>query len=186
MQLAILCGGLGSRLGKLGEKTPKSLQDINGTPFLDILLKEYRKAGFDDFVLLTGYLGQHFRKYRSNSIKVIKESRKMGTGGAVINALRDMKRHFWVANGDTFIEEKCLRNYIWYSRGKSSSLIFGNPAGLFSYRKEDLMKFKKENLDLGRDINTNISNFHYCVRDGKYLDIGTPENLDKFREAMKK
>ena len=39
-QAAILCGGLGTRLGALAAETPKPLLSVGGRPFLD-LLTEY-------------------------------------------------------------------------------------------------------------------------------------------------
>ena len=35
MQVVIICGGLATRLGKLSEKTPKSMIDIDGKPFIE-------------------------------------------------------------------------------------------------------------------------------------------------------
>jgi NDP-sugar pyrophosphorylase family protein len=185
MQLAILCGGLGTRLGKLSEKTPKILMDINGTPFIELLLAEYRKAGFTKFVLLAGHLGSKLKKYKSKDVLLIKEKETLGTGGAIINALDKLEDHFFVANGDTFIDAKSIHDFAIHNKGKDASLIFHTHAGLFAFNKETLKKFGNVSLMIEKDLLLDIKNFHYYVIHGKFHDIGTPERLEEFRRLMK-
>lgn len=55
LQAVILAGGKGTRLGKLGNTIPKAMVDINGVPFLEILINQLKKKGIKKFLILTGY-----------------------------------------------------------------------------------------------------------------------------------
>jgi len=60
-QACILVGGKGTRLGELTRHTPKPLMPIgDDATFLDILIEQVARQGFDDIVLLAGHLGQFF------------------------------------------------------------------------------------------------------------------------------
>jgi len=56
--VAILAGGLASRLRPLTEKVPKLLLDVAGEPFFSHQLRLLRKAGLTRIVLCVGYLGE--------------------------------------------------------------------------------------------------------------------------------
>ena len=46
----ILSGGFGTRLKSISKNKPKALVEINGTPFLKILLKNLVKNGYRKFI----------------------------------------------------------------------------------------------------------------------------------------
>ena len=52
-QCVILIGGPGARLGERTAPTP--LLDVGGAPFLETLLGEARRRGFDEFLLIAGH-----------------------------------------------------------------------------------------------------------------------------------
>src|SRR5881275_3208344 len=54
-QAAILCGGLGTRLGALTAAMPKPLLPVGERPFLEILLDELGRIGVKRIVLLAGF-----------------------------------------------------------------------------------------------------------------------------------
>ena len=53
----ILCGGKGTRLGKLGESIPKSLVKLHEKPILHHKLSHSINQGFRDFIIALGYKG---------------------------------------------------------------------------------------------------------------------------------
>ena len=48
--LIILAGGFGTRLSSVLNGLPKPMADINGTPFLELLIKNLIKNGYSDFI----------------------------------------------------------------------------------------------------------------------------------------
>ena len=73
-QAAILCGGLGSRLRPITDKTPKPMVPVNGVPFLEHLICQLKENGIFKFVLMTGYLGDQIQDYFGNSKVMISQA----------------------------------------------------------------------------------------------------------------
>lgn len=111
-QAVILVGGLGSRLGALTAATPKPLLPVAGRPFLEHLIQEVSRYGFDRVTLLAGRFGEQLRiaydgrKLSGLAIDVIVEPSVMGTGGALVYASVQGKLdpQFLLMNGDSWID----------------------------------------------------------------------------------
>lgn len=111
IDVVILCGGQGKRLGVITKDTPKPMVMIKDKPFLDILIEHISSFDFKRFVLCVGYkkevIEDYFRTYKSNITIVFSEEHEgklLGTGGAIKNAERFIKSDtFLVINGDSFI-----------------------------------------------------------------------------------
>ncbi len=63
MKVAILAGGLGTRLSEETEILPKPMVEIGGMPILWHIMKIYSHYGFNDFVILLGYKGHIIKQY---------------------------------------------------------------------------------------------------------------------------
>jgi glucose-1-phosphate cytidylyltransferase len=61
--VAILCGGRGTRLQEHTRTIPKPLVEIGGMPIVWHVVQLYATAGFRDFVLCTGYLGEQIDEF---------------------------------------------------------------------------------------------------------------------------
>jgi len=59
----ILCGGLGTRFRQVQDDIPKALAPIQGTPFIDLLLKDLVDQGFRRIILATGHLSSQLEQY---------------------------------------------------------------------------------------------------------------------------
>ena len=66
MKVVILAGGFGSRLSEETEIKPKPLVEIGGRPILWHIMKLYSYWGFNDFIILTGYLSHLIKDYFLN------------------------------------------------------------------------------------------------------------------------
>lgn len=112
LDLVILAGGQGTRLRSMVNDVPKPMAPINGTPFLQLLLNEF-KGEFENIILCTGYKAAAIHELVSKidpSILVSYETTALGTGGAVKRALKYVKSNeVVIMNGDTFLEAKSLR-----------------------------------------------------------------------------
>lgn len=63
MKVAILAGGVGSRLSEETEVKPKPMVEIGGRPILWHIMMHYAYYGFRDFVIALGYKGEVIKKY---------------------------------------------------------------------------------------------------------------------------
>jgi glucose-1-phosphate cytidylyltransferase len=63
MKVAILAGGVGSRIQEETEVKPKPMVEIGGKPILWHIMKIYAHQGFRDFVVALGYKGDYVKRY---------------------------------------------------------------------------------------------------------------------------
>jgi glucose-1-phosphate cytidylyltransferase len=97
MIVAILAGGLGTRLAEETEIRPKPMVEIGGKPILWHIMKIYAHYGFKDFVIALGYKGEHIKKYMVDcTVKLIDTGMKTQTGGRI-------KRLAPYVDGQTFM-----------------------------------------------------------------------------------
>ena len=106
----ILAGGLGTRLRSVIDDLPKPLADINGKPFLALLIDYLIKYEIKEIILATGYLSNqiedYFRNYSDEiEIKFSIEEELLGTGGAINLAVKNfkLKEDFLLLNGDSIL-----------------------------------------------------------------------------------
>jgi D-glycero-D-manno-heptose 1,7-bisphosphate phosphatase len=110
-QAVVLVGGKGTRLGALAATTPKPLMPIDADAvFLDEVLFNIARHGFDDIVLLAGHFHEQFvdrysgKTMREATIRIVVEAAPAGTGGAILNAAPVLAETFLFANGDTLFD----------------------------------------------------------------------------------
>ncbi|MBB6486715.1 HAD-IIIA family hydrolase [Rhizobium lusitanum] len=110
-QLLILVGGKGTRLGTLTQNTPKPLMQIDeNTVFLDHLIANFARQGFDDILLLAGHMAEQVsdrydkRQILGASIRIVNEQQPAGTAGALAHASALLQDTFLLANGDTLFD----------------------------------------------------------------------------------
>lgn len=63
MKVAILAGGLGTRLAEETEIKPKPMVEIGGRPILWHIMKLYAHFSHKDFIIALGYKGEYIKKY---------------------------------------------------------------------------------------------------------------------------
>jgi len=66
MKVAILAGGLGTRLSEETSVKPKPMVEIGGRPILWHIMKIYAAYGFKEFVIALGYRGELIKDYFIN------------------------------------------------------------------------------------------------------------------------
>jgi NDP-sugar pyrophosphorylase family protein len=110
LPVAILAGGLATRMRPMTEKIPKSLLDIDGRPFIDHQLEMLRRRGADRVVLCVGFLGEMLQEHVGDGgrfgLRVTYSydgDRLLGSGGAVRKALPLLGDAFFVMYGDSYL-----------------------------------------------------------------------------------
>jgi NDP-sugar pyrophosphorylase family protein len=108
--VAILAGGLATRLRPITEKIPKVLVPVAGQPFLAHQLRLLREQGITRVVLCVGHLGKMVQKEfgdgHGHSIQVdysFDGPMLLGTGGALKRALPKLGQKFFVLYGDSYL-----------------------------------------------------------------------------------
>jgi NDP-sugar pyrophosphorylase family protein len=109
-QMAILAGGLATRLGALGAHRPKALMEVCGAPFIDHQLALVASQGVTDVVLCVGRLGEMIRDHvgdgARHGVRVVYSfdgASPLGTAGALRAAAALLEERFFVEYGDTFL-----------------------------------------------------------------------------------
>ncbi|GHT90294.1 nucleoside-diphosphate-sugar pyrophosphorylase [Betaproteobacteria bacterium] len=113
MQAYILCGGLGTRLRSVIKDTQKTIVDIDGRPFLSLVLACLKPAGITRVVLCAGYRADQLETLLPGlsadsglKLEIVVETSPLGTGGAILNGLQQHppEGRYLVLNADTFLD----------------------------------------------------------------------------------
>jgi glucose-1-phosphate cytidylyltransferase len=82
MKVALLAGGLGTRLAEETESRPKPMVEIGGRPILWHIMKYFAHFGHRDFVIALGYKGEHIKRYIADYASTACDLRVLtGSGG---------------------------------------------------------------------------------------------------------
>lgn len=166
-QIVILNGGYGRRVRKVSGNLPKCLIKVAGIPFLSHQLDLIKKAKIKNVVLCLGYKAKLVMKFLKNNykdldIKFVIEKKKLGTGGALINALKYLDKNFFLTYGDSWL-----------------NINYNNLEKIFFYKKKSLItivpsKFIKNHAPniyikdgFIKDYKKKKTNHNY-----KYIDYG--------------
>ena len=110
LPVAILAGGLATRLKPITEKVPKLLVDVAGEPFFSHQIRLLKSAGLTRLVLCVGYLGERIVELYGDGSKwgisidySFDGPKLLGTGGALIKALPKLGGAFYVLYGDSYL-----------------------------------------------------------------------------------
>jgi MurNAc alpha-1-phosphate uridylyltransferase len=136
LPVAILAGGLATRLRPLTSTIPKALVEVAGKPFIRHQLAYLKGQGVSEVVMCTGYLGEMIEAEVGDGSEFgLKVSyspdgeKLLGTGGALKRALPRLGEAFFVLYGDSFLP-------IDFAAVKNDFIASGKPA-LMTVLKND-------------------------------------------------
>lgn len=108
--VAILAGGLATRLRPMTETVPKSLLEVNGEPFVIHQLRLLQANGVRRVVLCVGHLGELVQRAIGDGAALglqidysFDGPVLLGTAGAIKNALPKLGESFFVMYGDSYL-----------------------------------------------------------------------------------
>jgi NDP-sugar pyrophosphorylase family protein len=163
LDIAVLAGGLGTRLQNVLQGAPKVLAPIGGHPFLYHLLNWLRQQSAVKVILCLGHQAQPVLDYLSRTdfrpleIEHVIEPDPRGTAGAVAFARDRLKGDpALIMNGDTFVDAD-LAAFL------ESHAEHGAPASILCARVEDGSRYGRVELD-GDYIN------RFVEKDSGYTD----------------
>jgi glucose-1-phosphate cytidylyltransferase len=142
MDVAILCGGRGTRLKPTTDTIPKALVPLNGRPILDYVLEFYARRGFRHFTLCVGYKSEAIRAHYTPAPDGLQITfSDAGEAASMLEriwALRDgVDDTLIVSYGDTFIDldlERLLAHH--RAAGAEATIVTAkirSPFGLVRY-----------------------------------------------------
>ena len=156
--VAILAGGLATRLRPVTLNTPKSMLIVAGKPFIYHQLALLKSRGVEDVVLCLGNHGKLVEEYVSDgsawglNVKYSYDGATLlGTGGALMKALPLLPDEFFVLYGDSYLdiemrpvlerfrsEGKPLLMTVYRNRGEAdvSNILFKD-GRIIRYDKKD-------------------------------------------------
>jgi NDP-sugar pyrophosphorylase family protein len=167
--VAILAGGLATRLRPISESIPKSMIEINNKPFIDWQLSLLSRRGITKVILCLSYKSQSIQKYVGDGSKFnlnveysFDGADQLGTGGAIKNALDLLGDKFMVLYGDSFLE-------LDYLQAQKSFETCGKSAMMTIYENKNL--FEKSNVKV-----KSLSSISYSKDkidlENNYVDFG--------------
>ena len=203
MNIAILCGGKGTRLQTISKGKPKVLVPIGDRPFIYILLDSLISQGFKKIFLLISFKSQEIidelgTKYRSIPITYINDNDRLkpGTASAILNALDKLPSHFLLQYGDTILninykdfykKSTSLKNEILMSiyenkNNLETNNVFYKGDKLFYFNSESKRKIKKSYplnyIDYG------LIGMHKSFLKKNIKILKKNENLKHFQEEL--
>jgi NDP-sugar pyrophosphorylase family protein len=158
LPIAILAGGLATRLRPVTEKIPKALVEVAGQPFIAHQLRLLKKRGFSRIVICAWYRGDLIEDFVGNGSQFGLEvsyssdgDHPLGTGGAIKRAIPTLGDSFFVLYGDSYllcdyhrVQEEFL------SQGKPGLMTVCCNAGLWDssnvvYEDGQILSYDKKN-----------------------------------------
>jgi NDP-sugar pyrophosphorylase family protein len=194
LPVAILAGGLATRLRPLTEAIPKSLVPVHAEPFLAHQLRLLRDSGIRRVVLCVGHLGEMIQAFAADGRALGLEVEyswdgpvPLGTAGALQNALQLLGEAFFVLYGDSYLP--CD-----YHAVEAAFLASGRPALMTVFRNEG--QWDQSNVELRdgrivaydkrrptprmRHIDYGLGVFHRCAFDA--LPEGACDLAEVYRD----
>lgn len=111
LTVALLAGGLATRLRPVTEKIPKALIDVNGEPFAFHQLRLLKRHGLEKVVYCLGYLGEMVKETVGDGSRFgvdvsysFDGPNLLGTAGAIKQALPKLGEAFFVLYGDSYLD----------------------------------------------------------------------------------
>jgi MurNAc alpha-1-phosphate uridylyltransferase len=185
LPVAILAGGLATRLRPITETIPKALVAVAGQPFIFWQLNYLHGQGVRRVVLCIGYLGEMIEAVVGNGARfglevtyVLDGPNLMGTGGALKNALPILGDDFFVLYGDSFLP-------VDFGAVERAFLASGMVALMTVLKNDD--QWDKSNVLFSRGKLLHY-NKRAPVQDMTYIDFGlgvvSAEVLDAYPDAL--
>ena len=179
MGAIILCGGLATRLGETAKKVPKVLLEIAGKTVLAWQVQLLMEAGVTEVVLASGHLHDVLcarvgENYAGMPIHYAKEEKRLGTGGAILNAMKQIGTSpFFVLNGDILLADFSLREMLdHFHQGMAGVLLSVHVSDIRPYgeivsdRDGKIQAFReKQSIDRAGYINGGVYLFNATIAD---------------------
>ena len=169
LSVAILAGGLATRLQHITRTIPKSMIEICGEPFAHWQMKKLAQAGIIDVVYCVGHKSDMIEEFLGDGSKYgVKIAyshdgpKQLGTGGAIIKALPYLGDKFMVLYGDSYLQ-------IDYTKVQEKHEESGKPALMTVFANNG--KFDTSNVNFSGGVLRHYQKGNESL-DMKHIDYG--------------
>ena len=107
MKVALLAGGVGSRLAEETEIRPKPMVEIGGRPIIWHIMKHYSRYNYNEFVIALGYKGDYIRRW-FQEFATLSSSMRVDTGTGKVTSYDDNGTNWTVDLIDTLSRRQPL------------------------------------------------------------------------------
>lgn len=128
--VAILCGGLATRLRPITVSSPKALVEVNNRPFIFYQLDQLKEQQVTDVILCVGYKADMIQEAVGDGQRFGLRVRYsydgdefLGTGGAIRKALPLLSEEFFVLYGDAYLRVDYQEVYRSFSQSGKLGLM---------------------------------------------------------------
>ena len=150
MQVVILCGGFGTRLGEATETRPKPMIEIGDYPIVWHIMKSYYHFNFSDFILCLGYKGQMIKDYFLNYSHINNDLKLDLSSGSVniVNTNTPLNWEITLANtGLNSMTGSRVKQIEHYVEGPEFMLKYGD--GVTDLNIQELVNFHRSHGKIG-------------------------------------
>lgn len=160
LSVAILAGGLATRLRPETEKIPKALLEIEGKPFIGWQLELLAQSGIKRVVICCGYLGEMLEHYVGDGARFGLDiafsydgPKLLGTAGAIKRALTLLGAEFFVLYGDSYLTcDYAEIEAAWRRSGKTALMTVYRNDGAYDrsnvlYSDGEIIAYDKDSAD---------------------------------------
>lgn len=181
----IQAGGKGTRMVSLtNDKIPKPMLEINGKPMIQWQIENIAAYGIDEFVIITGHLGEVIEDYFGDGTKLgvhisyirEKQDEPLGSAGALYY-LKDMVKVGTLSQytdallifGDVMFELDWNRMINFHEQHNAKATLLVHPNA--HPHDSDLLILDDKNRVKGIDPKNKVRNYWYdnCVNAGLYI-----------------
>jgi NDP-sugar pyrophosphorylase family protein len=169
LPIAVLAGGLGTRLRPITERIPKVLVELAGKPFAVHQIELLRSQGITDIVFCVGHMGEKVEAALGDGSLwgvhlnyIFDGPFPLGTGGALRKALPLLGKAFFVMYGDSYLEcDYTDIEQVFWANGKQALMAI--------YRNND--RWDRSNILFSHGRILRYDKKHH-IPDMQYIDYG--------------
>ncbi len=196
LPVALLAGGLATRLRPMTEKIPKALIDLQGEPFIAHQLRLLKSKGIEKIIICAGYLGEMIKDFVRDGQKYdlqvnysFDQYPLLGTGGSIKKALPLLGQAFFVLYGDSYLlcDYSEVQNAFEISGQRALMTVYHNQGAWdtsnVEFRDGNILAYDKKNRNPRMDyIDYGLGVFQKNAFD--LVPAGKPYDLAELYETL--
>jgi dTDP-glucose pyrophosphorylase/CMP-N-acetylneuraminic acid synthetase len=193
--VAIMAGGIGTRLKPFTHVMPKPLIPIGNKPLIELIIDRFQETGINEFYLLINYKANMIKAYfegRSinNKLQYITEEFPMGTAGALKKLKGTILSTFIVSNCDIIIKSDYKKIVDFHKQGSYDLTLvacmqhFKIPYGICLIEEGGCLKEITEKPEFDYLVNTGMYILEPAILD--VIPDNTFYNITDLIEDLKK